>query len=170
MARQISRALTKQMLRDWGITDIHCLAEYPELKAKVAQTDGYDYSEWWINRLWVGTGRGNNKLINKRIKVTGAVAKHKYGPDKYYPKVTFSIGNKKNMTITLSRLIYCWFIGDIPEGMVVDHIDNNPFNNSVDNLQLLTYEQNLYKRYIDNPSNARNQWDLINRSQEAAND
>ena len=154
--RPIAQELTKQMLIDWGITDIHYLDEYPRMKDRVANTDGIEFSEWWVERYWNGSGR-NGKKTFKRIKVTGALAKHKYGGDKYYPKVTFSIGNGKNVTITLARLIYCWFIGDIPSGMVIDHKDNNPFNNRVDNLQMLTYEENLKKRFEDNPENACNQ-------------
>ena len=43
--------------------------------------------------------------------------------------------------------------------MVVDHIDNDPFNNMPFNLQALTQEENLRKRYSDNPNNNHNQWD-----------
>ena len=154
--RPIAQELTKQMLMDWGITDIHYLDEYPRLKEKVALTDGDAFSEWWIERYWNGPGPGTSRKY-KRIKVTGSLARHKYGGDKFYPKVTFSTGNGKSVTITLARLIYCWFIGDIPAGMVIDHKDNNPFNNRVDNLQMLTYEENLKKRFEDNPDNAHNQ-------------
>lgn len=37
--------------------------------------------------------------------------------------------------------------------MDVDHIDDNPFNNSIDNLQLLTHKKNLRKRIV-----SRNQY------------
>ena len=154
--RPIAQELTKQMLIDWGITDIHYLDEYPRLKEKVALTDGDAFSEWWVERCWKGPGPGTSCKY-KRIKVTGSLSRHKYGGDKFYPKVTFSIGTGKNVTITLARLIYCWFVGDIPAGMVIDHKDNNPFNNKVDNLQMLTYEENLKKRFEDNPDNAHNQ-------------
>ena len=41
--------------------------------------------------------------------------------------------------------------------MVIDHIDNNPYNNRVDNLQKLTPEENLRKRFIDNPNAHKNE-------------
>ena len=55
-------------------------------------------------------------------------------------------------------MIYAWFVGDIEEGMVIDHIDNNPFNNRVENLQKLTPEENLKKRFEDNPNALHNQY------------
>lgn len=45
--------------------------------------------------------------------------------------------------------------------MVIDHIDNNPFNNRVKNLQKLTPEENLRKRFEDNPDGGRNQWSFM---------
>lgn len=43
------------------------------------------------------------------------------------------------------RIVYAWFHGEVPEGMVVDHIDNNKKNNNINNLQLLTPHENLCK-------------------------
>lgn len=40
------------------------------------------------------------------------------------------------------RLIWIYHNGDIPEGMVVDHIDKDRANNKLKNLRLLTYQQN----------------------------
>lgn len=104
--------------------------------------------KWIIRRLWY---KNKSKYkVESIISVTLARGKHKYRPDKYYPKVTFCV-RQKVYNIPLSRLIYVWFKGDIPDGYVVDHIDNNSFNNYPDNLQLLTIEDNLAKRFEDNP-------------------
>ena len=43
------------------------------------------------------------------------------------------------------RLVYETFIGEIPEGLEIDHKDGNPLNNSVDNLQTITRRQNILK-------------------------
>lgn len=57
------------------------------------------------------------------------------------------------------RLVYCAFnnvdIATISQssGLVVDHIDNNHRNNTIDNLQLLTHSQNTQKSYDNNESN-----------------
>ncbi|DBB15910.1 TPA: hypothetical protein ACH3X3_003507 [Trebouxia sp. C0006] len=46
----------------------------------------------------------------------------------------------------LHRLI----VGDVPDGYQVDHIDNNPLNNTRSNLRLVTARQNLLNRYTPN--------------------
>lgn len=54
----------------------------------------------------------------------------------------------KTKTIPLHRAIYAWFKGDIPQGMVVDHIDNKHethYDNRLENLQLLTQAENVSK-------------------------
>lgn len=47
--------------------------------------------------------------------------------------------------IGVHRCVYCWYNNEIPEKLVVDHIDNNPLNNNLSNLQLLTIPENLAK-------------------------
>lgn len=49
------------------------------------------------------------------------------------------------------RIIWELFNSKIPEGLVIDHIDRNPFNNSIDNLRLVEQKINArnstkYKR------------------------
>lgn len=54
----------------------------------------------------------------------------------------------KTKILPLHRAIYAWYKGDIPQGMVVDHIDNKHethYDNRIENLQLLTPAQNLAK-------------------------
>ena len=41
------------------------------------------------------------------------------------------------------RLIYETFIGDIPEGYVIDHIDSDSTNNSINNLRVCTQKDNI---------------------------
>lgn len=53
----------------------------------------------------------------------------------------------------LHRVLYAWFNGEIPDGMVVDHIDGNSLNNDLDNLQLLPQTENIQRREKHN-----NQW------------
>lgn len=42
----------------------------------------------------------------------------------------------------LHRLVYKTFVGDIPNGMVIDHIDGNRDNNNVSNLRCVTVSEN----------------------------
>ena len=56
--------------------------------------------------------------------------------------------NYKTKSITLHRAIYAWFKGEVPDGYIVDHIDNKHtthFDNRLENLQLLTPGENLAK-------------------------
>ena len=133
------KGLTKQELLDLGIIDVK------------ADLEG----GWSILRYWYKNNTGIKEY--KTISVTLACGKHKYRPNKYYPKVTFC-AKQKVYNIPLSRLVYVWHKGDIPDGYVVDHIDNDSFNNNIDNLQILTVEENLAKRYEDNPEAWTNQW------------
>ena len=45
----------------------------------------------------------------------------------------------------IHRFIWQAFNGEIPDGLTIDHIDNNPANNRLDNLQLLTNTENPSK-------------------------
>ena len=56
--------------------------------------------------------------------------------------------NYKTKSITLHRAIYAWFKGEVPDGYIVDHIDNKHdthYDNRLENLQLLTPAENLAK-------------------------
>lgn len=85
------------------------------------------------------------KEINKPIYAN--TRKHPYGKDMTYLIVTlWDAERNKTASYALSRLVYLYFIGDIPEGYDVDHIDGDTFNNLPENLQLLTRKENLAKR------------------------
>lgn len=56
---------------------------------------------------------------------------------------SFSIGSGKT---TLHRLLYETFVGPIPAGYDIDHVDNNPQNNRLDNLRAVSRSENLYNR------------------------
>lgn len=63
-------------------------------------------------------------------------------PDKDgYLKVAVTI-KKKTVNRIVHRLVYETWVGVIPEGMTVDHIDGNKLNNHHTNLRLLTPEDN----------------------------
>lgn len=139
--REYGKALTRKMLKEWGITQVD-----------------YDLEndEWWINRYWYYKNSKEKK--NVRIKVSNAVCKHKYSSDKSYPIVSFSY-KQKVITLPLARIVYVWYRDDIDEKEVIDHIDNNPYNNQPKNLQKLSVGENLAKRYINNPNASCNQYE-----------
>ena len=46
-------------------------------------------------------------------------------------------------TYSIHRLVYETFIGPIPQGMKIDHIDGNRSNNNLNNLRLVTQSENM---------------------------
>ena len=63
----------------------------------------------------------------------------------YFQVRLFSPTQKKGKLQYIHRLIYETFVGDIPEGMEIDHIDNDTSNNSIDNIQLISRRGNIKK-------------------------
>lgn len=57
----------------------------------------------------------------------------------------YGIGKK----ILVHRAVWEAFNGPIPEGLEIDHIDGNPQNNSLDNLQAISHKENILKRDMD---------------------
>jgi hypothetical protein len=58
--------------------------------------------------------------------------------------VTFHKNGKRSL-YPIARLIYSHFNGKLVEGLVIDHIDNNPFNNHYTNLQQISQRENTSK-------------------------
>ena len=49
----------------------------------------------------------------------------------------------KQKHVFVHRLIYEAFVGEIPDGYVIHHIDHNQFNNCVDNLKLMSRSEHM---------------------------
>lgn len=49
----------------------------------------------------------------------------------------------KSMTISLHKLVWKAFNGEIPRGYEINHIDENKFNNTIRNLNILTHKENV---------------------------
>jgi hypothetical protein len=79
----------------------------------------------------------NGRFANK---VTGSKSFHPNGNPKALD-VRFN-----DRLYKAHRIIWEMMIGPIPDGMVVDHKDCNPFNNKLDNLRLATKTQNGQNR------------------------
>lgn len=90
----------------------------------------YEMDEW-----------GNIKSLYKT-----ATGFRKCFPDKdgYLKLATKAVDNKTHNAF-IHRLVYQVWVGEIPAGISVDHIDNDKLNNHFSNLQLLTMEDNARK-------------------------
>lgn len=124
----MSKRLTKEMLLEQGI-EVKFIDEEPFVeiyhKSKVGCSDRYKLTK-----------------IKLSLNATYHIWSEKVN---YYYLVAFS-HKMKTCTYPLSRLIYAWVYGEVPEGMDVDHIDGNSLNNNLYNLQLLSRKDNLAKR------------------------
>lgn len=78
-----------------------------------------------------------SKSYNKNKNLKGYVEK-KGG----YIIVNLKCTDEKQRPFGLHRVIYYFFNGDIPEDLVVNHIDENKQNCALSNLNLLTQKEN----------------------------
>ena len=134
-----AKKLTKELLQANGITEI-------TKDGRVFKGEKEIFPHWIPgNRPYLGL------LIYERDE-NGHLIK---GKDRIYKykKADGSIGESKswqakNRTSGLHRIMWAWHYGEVPEGMVVDHIDNKHetlHDYRLENLQLLTPQENLAK-------------------------
>lgn len=149
----------KQLMTEYGLSESQ--AQYAldgsrrDLNKPYTPRPRQDKNPTLLEELGITIEPANNDYgwkVTMRGKVRPIwVAKgtqYKSGGCKYYPAVTINKDNKQK-TWSLSSLIWLGHLKKpIPAGYVVDHIDNDSFNNTIDNLQLLTIRQNIEK----NPS------------------
>ena len=94
-----------------------------------------------LSRL-VGLGTKSERITNERILSEGLSSG-------YYTVSLFN--RKKRRTYQVHQLVAIAFLNHTPNGnkLVVDHIDNNPLNNRLDNLQVITQRENLSKDRVN---------------------
>jgi hypothetical protein len=80
----------------------------------------------------------NNKIWNAKTKRYVGLIPNAQG----YGQIAFLNRHKKVVNIAAHRLMYYLLKGDIPDGLVVDHINANKMDNRIDNLRLLTINDN----------------------------
>ena len=96
-------------------------------------TDGFLYSKEWFETKGSIKKCGTRTKKGTRCRISMADALEQKGLDLVSP------------LFLASRLIWTMFNGEIPEGMVVDHINNDFTDDRIENLQLLSQPENSFK-------------------------
>lgn len=99
-----------------------------------------EYPWGWKVNIITKAGR-DYELMPVRLK-SGHIAYAFYGYR------TLKTKERKTILLTLQQILYAMYIGDIESGMVIDHIDNNPYNNDLNNLQMITRAENTAKNAV----------------------
>lgn len=97
---------------------------------------GEQWKVFPLNNLYEvsSCGRVRNIKTNRLLKI-----------DDFQKYQRVKLNDKKHYY--LHRMVYCTFNNDFNlEGFVIDHIDNNPKNNKLDNLQKITQQENCLKQ------------------------
>ena len=126
---KVWKELTKEMLVERGI----------EVSDKKDENGNYII-------LRTGKKTCNSKVTTYPLKLTLEGKYCEYSKQwKYYYRTGWNY-NHKSESYTVSRIYYAWFKGFVPEGYEVDHIIDEPINNDITNLTLLTPAENKAKR------------------------
>lgn len=97
---------------------------------------GEQWKVFPLNNLYEvsSCGRVRNIKTNRLLKI-----------DDFQKYQRVSLNDKKHYY--LHRMVYCTFNNDFNlDGFVIDHIDNDPKNNKLDNLQKITQQENCLKQ------------------------
>lgn len=62
-----------------------------------------------------------------------------------YLRVKIKLGHNLFVKALAHRMVWQYFIGDIPLGLTINHIDGNRFNNNPGNLEVMTLGDNIRK-------------------------
>ena len=122
-----AKALTKKELLDYGFVN--------------AYMD--ESNNWHIIRHWYY--KSTKEKRDNECKLFYNTKPHPFGRDVTYAHVKFRY-NGVGKDFQLARFLYVWFIGDIPDGYDIDHINDNSLDNRLENLRMLTHKENIRRR------------------------
>lgn len=106
---------------------------------KLEDLEGEEWKEIIQNPLYSVSNKG--RVINNRTNRLLAL-------DNCQKYVRVSFNDRKHYYV--HRLVYCTFNNDYDlEGYVIDHIDSNTRNNTLENLQKITISENNSRRFND---------------------
>lgn len=109
--------------------------------------------------------KNSNYWISDEGKCYNSQTKHLLSPIKSgnYYKYCFSMDGKKSSAL-IHKLVYSLFKDDYDEQKQINHIDGNKQNNVLDNLELITSQQNVLHSYyvLHNNISQIGQFDMQN--------
>jgi hypothetical protein len=108
-------------------------------KEQLKQIEGYN--NYYVSNL--GNIYSSHRIKNGEYSLVKP-SKNKSG----YLYANIFWAPQKRSSLRIHRLVYQHFVGCIPEGFVIDHMNDNKTDNRLSNLQLLTPKQNT-KKYWD---------------------
>ena len=111
-----------------------------------------DFPDYWVSN------KGNFYSTRFSAKHNPKCELYKLKPWDKHPSGYLNVGMYNQSGIEnktyfrTHRLVWENFVGPIPEGYVVDHINNDKKDNRLENLQLLTHKENVLKWHrVDKP-------------------
>lgn len=91
-----------------------------------------DFPNYYISETGVVTNKNTGRLLRQSSNGKG------------YLQLSLSNCGKSS-TRVVHRMVYEAYVGEIKEGMEINHIDGNKKNNSVNNLEQITHLENVNK-------------------------
>ena len=137
MGKEYASKLTKKELIENGITDITKDGKIFRHGQEINLSE--NKAGYLVFSIYEKDENGNRIKIpcNRNFKYT-----NKDGTEKVCNCETYIY---KYATVGVHRAMWAWYFNEVPKGLVVDHIDNNKKNNTLENLQLLTQGANVMK-------------------------
>ena len=131
----VSPSSHNQTIKDLKQTNLN-----REPQKKIINLEDYGEIAQFRNTPYYATKDGKILNMEKRIEL-------KLSPSGNYLRFNAAYGLNKKFLV--HRVVWEAFNGEIPNQMDIDHIDNNPMNNKLENLQMLSHGDNLKKRNIN---------------------
>ena len=133
-ALALEHKLLSNPLPEWELVNIH---KFTKVNYSVDFSTMFEYNEdspsgliWKIKPFTFG--RFNIQVGDK----VGSMSRTSKGKPKSWDTMIAGVKYK------IHRIIWILHYGSIDESLVIDHIDRNPFNNKINNLRLVSCEEN----------------------------
>lgn len=130
---------------EWVDNLLHASYHNNVLQTKKPRSKAKFYTDDLNGEIWKVFPLNIKYLISNYGRVRNIQTNRLLHLDNSQKYVRVSLNDKKHYYI--HRMVYCTFYNDFDlQDMVIDHIDNDPTNNHLDNLQKITQSENCLKQ------------------------